>query len=133
MTITASHQASPPASLAAVIAGVCLSAVAAACLWQLAVLVGYVAVSIDSSVLWRDYAALAAALTCAFVAGVSLVVSGVRRRRRDLVPGPTLYLLGLAMVAVAAQGLLVGASAWLWLLAAAGFALLVLEYRLDVL
>lgn len=33
-----------------------------------------------------------------FITGLSLVISGVKRKKHDIVPGPTLYILGLALV-----------------------------------
>lgn len=34
------------------------------------------------------------------IAGISLIVSGLRRKRHDLVPGPTLYFLGLSLCGI---------------------------------
>jgi len=45
-------------------------------------------------VLWLVAAAMVA------VAGFSLLVSGLMRRRHNLIPGPTLYLLGLSIIGI---------------------------------
>ena len=47
-----------------------------------------------------------AVLLC--ITGVSLILSGIKRRAYDLVPGPTLYLLGLCIVGVGICLLLAG-------------------------
>ncbi len=57
------------------------------------------------SVLW-----LVAAF-CTLVAGVSLILSALRRRQYDLIPGPTLYFLGLSL-AVIGGFLMMGGLGW---------------------
>lgn len=37
---------------------------------------------------------------CVLIAGISLVISAWKRKRHDLVPGPTLYILGIALGAI---------------------------------
>ncbi len=45
------------------------------------------------------------------IAGISLIVSAIRRKQFDLIPGPTLYFLGLAL-AVIGGFLLTGGLSW---------------------
>ncbi len=48
---------------------------------------------------------------CTLVAGVSLIFSALRRREYDLIPGPTLYFLGLSL-AVIGGFLMMGGLGW---------------------
>ena len=48
---------------------------------------------------------------CTLVAGVSLIISALRRRQYDLIPGPTLYFLGLSL-AVIGGFLMMGGLGW---------------------
>lgn len=65
--------------------------------------------------------------------GISLLLAGIRRRRSNLVPGPTLYVLGAGLVC---NGLFMLAdNAWGWSAFSllAGAALIWLEGRLDLI
>lgn len=42
------------------------------------------------------------------IIGISLIVSGYRRKQTDLIPGPTLYVLGLALAGVGGIALMNG-------------------------
>lgn len=58
------------------------------------------------------YAALwitAAVATC--IAGLSLIISAITRKQADLIPGPTLYFLGLSL-AVIGGFLFMGGLSW---------------------
>lgn len=48
---------------------------------------------------------------CTAIAGLSLIISALRRKQFDLIPGPTLYFLGLAL-AVIGCFLLMGGIGW---------------------
>ncbi len=48
---------------------------------------------------------------CTLLAGVSLIISALRRRQYDLIPGPTLYFLGLSL-AVIGGFLLISGLGW---------------------
>jgi len=58
--------------------------------------------SIILSLLW------VAATVFFAIAGLSALISGLFRRRRNLIPGPTLYLLGLAVIGIGIYMLLYG-------------------------
>lgn len=48
---------------------------------------------------------------CTLIAGLSLIISALRRKQFDLIPGPTLYFLGLGL-AVIGGFLLMGGIGW---------------------
>lgn len=48
---------------------------------------------------------------CTLIAGLSLIVSALRRKEHDLIPGPTLYFLGLGL-AVIGGFLIMGGLSW---------------------
>ncbi|MFK8067563.1 MAG: hypothetical protein AB8D52_04890 [Gammaproteobacteria bacterium] len=47
---------------------------------------------------------------CTVIAGLSLMMSAIRRKQFDLIPGPTLYFLGLALSVIAGFILMSGLS-----------------------
>ncbi|MEL6870833.1 MAG: hypothetical protein AAFO81_13620 [Pseudomonadota bacterium] len=101
-------------------------------LYVFAQLVGFVADDAGSgNNLWVDYGLVGASLALVGVAGLSLLWSALRGRHRDVVPGPTLYLLGLFLAALSLQAALISSAALAWLGVAAGGALIVFEYRSD--
>ncbi len=66
------------------------------------------------------------------VAGISLLVSAIRRRRHNLVPGPTLYFLGTGLLF---NGIILLAdTAYLWAIASAllGALLIYLESNTEL-
>jgi hypothetical protein len=102
-------------------------------LWIYVRLVNFVVASAeDSSIAW-DYLPLGIAILCALVAGYSLFRSALSGRTRDMIPGPTLYLLGACIMIIAVQAWLASGSAVFLAGVLLGLALMVLEYRLDVL
>ncbi len=46
------------------------------------------------------YSVWQVAALCLLISGISVVRSGFKRKRHDLVPGPTLYLLGLSVIVI---------------------------------
>ena len=40
------------------------------------------------------------AAVCTVIAGISLIISALSRKQYDLIPGPTLYFLGLALAVI---------------------------------
>ncbi len=72
------------------------------------------------------------ALISIFVAGVSLILSGVRGTARNLVPGPTLYFLGAALFLIGIY-LLLGRDFVVGLFALViGVAFVWIEYRTEL-
>lgn len=80
--------------------------------------------------IWLDYGLVLASLVCALVAGLSMIWAWFVGRKRDVVPGPTLYLLGLLLLTLGAQALALG-TWWAALLVIAGLTILVVEYRSE--
>lgn len=80
-----------------------------------------------------DYVLIGLILGSFVVAGLSMIWSAVRARRRDLVPGPTLYILGMALVMLGMEQVVLGSWITGAVLIAIGGAIGVLEYRSDVL
>lgn len=66
-------------------------------------------------------------------AGISLMVAAVQGRREDIVPGPSLYLMGAALLIAGMAQLLFGRSALAGLTGLAGLLLMYLEYRSALL
>lgn len=102
-------------------------------LWVFGKLVGFIVSATDSAELGWDYVPLGLALICVVAAGLSLCWSAWHGRDRDLIPGPTLYLLGLFLIVLAVQAWMVSGSALYLTLIIAGLGLIVMEYQLDVL
>ncbi|NNF16145.1 MAG: hypothetical protein HKN70_05315 [Gammaproteobacteria bacterium] len=76
------------------------------------------------------FRALWGIVAIAFVAtGLSLLLAAIRRRHTNMVPGPTLYILGAALVIISM--FLISDGGWLSgaIIAAAGLATMWLEYR----
>ena len=72
------------------------------------------------------------AAICTAIAGISLIISALRRRQYDLIPGPTLYFLGLAL-AVIGGFLFIGGLNWQAITAmATGFFLIYWEWAYHV-
>ncbi len=68
-----------------------------------------------------------------FVAGVSLIVSGVKRKRHDLVPGLTLYFLGAALVVNALLLLTYGHLVYALTAAVIGCVVMYAEWSTEVI
>ncbi|MEL7310979.1 MAG: hypothetical protein AAFN07_05690 [Pseudomonadota bacterium] len=113
--------------------GLVLALVAGYGLWSYIQLVAFVIDAAGSGSLSLDYLPLGLAIGCTLVAGLSLLVSAINGRSRNLVPGPTLYLLGLSIAVVAIQVWLTTGDPISLLGLLVGAVLIVLEYRLDVL
>ncbi|MEO0574223.1 MAG: hypothetical protein AAF004_02085 [Pseudomonadota bacterium] len=82
---------------------------------------------------WTDYGLVGASLALALIAGLSLLWSALKGRRRDVIPGPTLYLLGLCLAVLGAQAALIAGTTLGWLGVIAGIAIIVIEYRSDTI
>lgn len=67
-----------------------------------------------------------------FATGVNLIVAGVQRRRRDLVPGPWLYLLGASLAVIGLYLLLYQPAWYAWLALLAGLVVVWAEWALEV-
>ena len=66
-------------------------------------------------------------------AGISLMVAAVQGRREDIVPGPSLYLMGAALLVAGMAQLLFGRVALAGVTALAGLLLMYVEYRSALL
>ncbi len=66
-------------------------------------------------------------------AGISLMAAAVQGRREDIVPGPSLYLMGAALLIAGMAQLLFGRAALAGLTGLAGLLLIFLEYRSALL
>lgn len=62
-------------------------------------------------------------------AGISLMVSTVKGRREDIIPGPSLYVMGVSLVIAGMVQLLFGRPELAAATALAGIVLMVVEYR----
>lgn len=72
------------------------------------------------------------AAVCTVIAGISLIISALRRKQYDLIPGPTLYFLGLAL-AVIGGFLFIGGLGWQAITAiVTGFFLIYWEWAYHV-
>lgn len=65
--------------------------------------------------------------------GISLMVAAVQGRREDIVPGPSLYLMGAALMIAGMAQLAFGRPLLAMLSAAAGLVLMYVEYRSALL
>lgn len=81
--------------------------------------------------MWLNYALIGLALASLGFAGLSLLVSWFTRRRRDVVPGPALYLFGSAMVMLGGQAAVLGQTLVGAIGVLVGFAVIWIEYRSD--
>ena len=113
--------------------GIAVTVTAGYALWVYARLVVFVTDAAGSDSLSLDYLPLGLAIVCALVAGLSLFLSALQGRQRNLIPGPTLYLLGLFLCVVAVQVGLTTSTPLALVGVRAGLGLIVREYRLDVL
>lgn len=68
-----------------------------------------------------------------FVAGLSLIVSGVRQKQHDLVPGLTLYFLGAALVVNALMMLTYGHVVYALTAGAIGCIVMYAEWSTEVI
>lgn len=81
--------------------------------------------------LWLDYVLIGVALAALAFAGCSILVSWLRGRRHNVVPGPALYLLGLAMAILGGEAAILGDMPVGLALLLAGLAIIWAEYRSD--
>lgn len=84
---------------------------------------------------WREVLFLTVWLIFAFslvIAALSLLRSAWRGRRRNIVPGPTLYVVGACLVIIALFMLEAGALVPSALTAGFGLILMIVEYRMDL-
>ncbi|MEM7610779.1 MAG: hypothetical protein AAF270_03825 [Pseudomonadota bacterium] len=111
--------------------GVVLACASALGLFAFASIMLFIADANVSTQVWLDYGLLLLSLVCALVAGISMIWSWIKDRQRDVVPGPTLYLLGLFILALSLQALLTSVG-WLPVLGVvAGLAVIAFEYRSE--
>ncbi|MEM7763980.1 MAG: hypothetical protein AAF290_07845 [Pseudomonadota bacterium] len=97
-------------------------------------LVKLLAMLIDADIadrMWLNYALIGLALASLGFAGVSLIVSWFTRRRRDVVPGPALYLFGIAMVMLGGQAAVLGQTLVGVIGVLVGCSVIWIEYRSD--
>lgn len=80
-----------------------------------------------------DFGLVALCLICVLVAGLSLIWSSFSGRSRDLIPGATLYLLGLFLLMLGVQAMLVPGGLIGIVAVVIGALIIIAEYRLDVL
>lgn len=66
------------------------------------------------------------------ILGLSLMVSGLRGRTHDVVPGPTLYFMGAALMAIGLMMGMYGQVLHACVAALAGLTLMVVEWYYDV-
>lgn len=66
------------------------------------------------------------------VLGLSLVISGFQKRQHDIVPGPTLYLMGASLLGIALMMTMYGQVLHAVVAAMAGVTLMVIEWYYDV-
>lgn len=66
------------------------------------------------------------------VLGLSLMVSGFRQKAHDVVPGPTLYVMGVALMAIALMMAMYGQVLHAVVAALVGLTLMVIEWYYDV-
>lgn len=65
------------------------------------------------------------------VLGISLLFSGFNRRRHNVVPGPTLYLMGASLLAIALMMIMYGQTLHAVVAAVVGVILMVVEWYYD--
>ena len=80
-----------------------------------------------------DYLLIGLILGAFVIAGVSMIWSAARARRRDLVPGPTLYILSMALIMLGMQQVVLGTWINGAVLIVIGAGIGFLEHRSDVL
>ena len=80
---------------------------------------------------WLDYVLIGVALAALAFAGCSIFVSWMRGRTRNVVPGPALYLLGLATAILGGEAAILGDWPVGLGLLIAGLAIIWAEYRSD--
>lgn len=83
--------------------------------------------------IWLDYGLVGLCLVCVLIAGISMVWSWFSDRERDVIPGPTLYLLGLFVVMIGVQVMLLGELLFGIAGIAVGAVIMYAEYRSDTL
>ncbi len=66
---------------------------------------------------------------CFISTGISLLIAAWKQKTHDVVPGPTIYILGVSLVATAMLFFSVSAYLTSALLAVAGFYAMWIEYR----
>lgn len=66
------------------------------------------------------------------VLGISLLFSGFNRRQHNVVPGPTLYFMGAALLAIALMMTMYGQVLHAVVAAVAGVTLMIIEWYYDV-
>ena len=93
--------------------------------WHLANDYGLTSIAIHSLIWLIFFVSLA-------VAGLSLLRSGFRRKRHDLVPGPTLYFLGASLVVNGLFLLVVSEYIYAMVAISAGLLFLYLEHATQV-
>lgn len=81
--------------------------------------------------IWINYGLVAIALLAALFAGLSLLWAWMTDRQRDVVPGPALYLFGIAVMMLGSEALIMGGYLAGFAGIVIGFAIIVLEYRSD--
>lgn len=67
------------------------------------------------------------------IVGISLIAAAVNGRSEDIVPGPSLYVMGAALLIAAMCQLLFGRPGLAAASAVAGFVLMIAEYRSALL
>ena len=96
-------------------------------------LLAYISDGRPGARIWLDYGLVGLSLVCVLIAGVSLVWSWFTDRERDVIPGPTLYLLGLFLVMIGVQVMLLGEPLIGLFGLAIGAAIMFAAYRSDTL
>ena len=96
-------------------------------------LLAYISDGRPGARIWLDYGLVGLSLVCVLIAGVSLVWSWFTDRERDVIPGPTLYLLGLFLVMIGVQVMLLGEPLIGLVGLAIGAAIMFAAYRSDTL
>jgi hypothetical protein len=69
---------------------------------------------------------------CTLIAGLSLIFSALRRKENDLIPGPTLYFLGLGLAVIGGFLIMSGLSWQAVALIGGGFFLIYWEWAYHV-
>lgn len=66
------------------------------------------------------------------ILGLSLLMSGLKNKKHDVVPGPTLYFMGASLMAIALMMAMYGQVLHAVVAAVVGLVLMVLEWYYDV-
>lgn len=69
----------------------------------------------------------------ALAAGISLIAASIQGRSEDIVPGPSIYVMGASLIVAAMFQLMFGRPGLAAASAVAGIALMVAEYRSAIL